>query len=250
MTGTNYPIILAPGLFGFDGKIVSYFFGISRYMRALGCKVFTARTEMARVERRARVLKAQVLDYLHSTRTKKVNIIAHSMGGLDARCVISRLGMEDRVASLSTIGTPHHGTAIADWGARRLSLVMRLLKVLGMDTQCFRDLTTERCERFNEEVKNAPGVRYFTYSGSQEKSRVTPLLWPSFDLIMREEGDNDGLVSVGSARWDMEGVKYMGNHDADHFNLIGWHIDLEFIYNFDARDFYRGIVENLKRNGL
>jgi triacylglycerol lipase len=44
----------------------------------------------------------------------KVNLIAHSMGGLDARFVVASLGYGDRVASVTTLSTPHRGSAIAD----------------------------------------------------------------------------------------------------------------------------------------
>src|SRR5690606_21994510 len=43
-----------------------------------------------------------------------VNLFAHSMGGLDSRFLISSLGYGDRVASLTTLSTPHRGTAVAD----------------------------------------------------------------------------------------------------------------------------------------
>lgn len=251
--GTKYPIVLAPGLFCFDSKVVSYFLGIAKYLSSLGCKVTTTTTEFSRVGKRATLLKAQLEDFIHSTRADKVNILAHSMGGLDARYMISHLGMNDRVASLTTIATPHHGTPVADWSMKRLTRITRVLSGLfGLDPNTFHDLTTESCKRFNEEVKNVDDIRYFTYSGSQEKSRISPLLWPLFDLIMREEGENDGLVPVRSARWQdgENGVKYMGNFNADHLNFIGWRFDLEFVANFDKRRFYRSIIENLKRNEL
>ena len=47
--------------------------------------------------------------------SEPVNLIAHSMGGLDARYLISRLGMADQVRSLTTISTPHRGSFMADW---------------------------------------------------------------------------------------------------------------------------------------
>jgi triacylglycerol esterase/lipase EstA (alpha/beta hydrolase family) len=96
------------------------------------------------------------------------------------------------------------------------------------------------------------GIRYFTYSGSKEKAKTSPLLWPLYDLLKREEGDNDGLVSVRSARWldDQDGVRYMGNFNADHLNFIGWKFDLEFLNTFDKKRFYRSVVEHLKRNKL
>lgn len=43
-----------------------------------------------------------------------VNLIAHSMGGLDARALIGSLHYGDRIASLTTVASPHHGTAVAD----------------------------------------------------------------------------------------------------------------------------------------
>jgi len=44
----------------------------------------------------------------------KVNLIAHSMGGLDARFLVASLGYGDRVATVTTISTPHRGSAMAD----------------------------------------------------------------------------------------------------------------------------------------
>jgi triacylglycerol lipase len=246
----HYPIVLAPGLFGFDHKVISYFLGIARYLERTGFQVMHTKTALARVERRAKVLKHQIEGYLKRTRAGKVNIIAHSMGGLDARYMISRLGMEDKVASLSTVGTPHRGTSIADWGTKRGGLIMQLLRKLKMDTKVIHDLTTESCQRFNEEVENAPQVKYFTYSGSKEKFRVSPFFWPAYDVIMANEGENDGLVSVSSARWGAEGVKYMGNFRADHLDLIGWNLGLKLLRSFNAKRFYHHVAGNIKEAGL
>ncbi|OHB88397.1 MAG: hypothetical protein A3E19_06645 [Planctomycetes bacterium RIFCSPHIGHO2_12_FULL_52_36] len=259
--GTNYPIILAPGVFGFDRKKISYFLGITRYLNDMGFQTMHTKTVVARVERRAMVLKHQIEGHLKKTRASKVNIIAHSMGGLDARYMIAKLDMEDRVASLSTVVTPHRGTSIADWGIRRGGLVLRLLKgLLRMDTKLIHDLTTESCRRFNEEVENARQVRYFTYSGSKTKLRLNPLFWPAHNVIMKEEGENDGLVSVKSARWVSasgglrrtpdNGVKYMGNFKADHLDLIGWNLGLKILRSFNAKRFYHHVAENIKKEGL
>ena len=75
------------------------------------------------------------------------------MGGLDARYMISRLGMDRQVLSLTTIGTPHRGTTFADWGVRRLAgLLCPVFRQLHVSTDAFFDLTTEACQRFNERV--------------------------------------------------------------------------------------------------
>lgn len=66
------------------------------------------------VEVRTEYLREAVDRVLAETGAEKVNIIAHSMGGLDARHLVSALGYGDRVASITTISTPHRGTNVAD----------------------------------------------------------------------------------------------------------------------------------------
>ena len=248
--GTHYPIVLAPGVCGFDRKIVSYFLGIAHYLNNMDFQVIHTKSVMARVERRAMVLKNQIEEYMEKTKAGKVNIIAHSMGGLDSRYMITRLAMADKVASLSTVGTPHLGTSIADWGNKRWGLIAQVLRALGFDTKLIYDLTTEGCLRFNEEVENVPQVKYFTYSGSNDKLRISPLFWPAYDVIMKKEGENDGLVSVNSAQWGAEGVMYMGNFRADHLDLMGWNLGLKLLRSFNAKRFYHHVAENLKEEGL
>ena len=43
-------------------------------------------------------------------------VVGHSMGGLAARAWLASLGSLDRVHKIITIGTPHHGTALARFG--------------------------------------------------------------------------------------------------------------------------------------
>ena len=66
------------------------------------------------IEFRAIELAKQIDEILAATKAAKVNILAHSFGGLDARYLISTLGYEDKVATLSTLSTPHRGTPVAD----------------------------------------------------------------------------------------------------------------------------------------
>src|SRR5260370_24583412 len=122
-------IVLVPGLFAFDQvrlaglTLASYFPRIPELLRAAGNRVLIPRlSPAAGVAHRAAQLKS-FLD--REMPHEPVHLVAHSMGGLDARYLISRLGMGSRVLSLTTLGTPHRGTTFADWGIRRLE---RLLK--------------------------------------------------------------------------------------------------------------------------
>ncbi len=46
------------------------------------------------------------------------------------------------------------------------------------------------------------------------------MLRRSFKVIWEEEGENDGLVSLSSAKW--KDHYFIKKIDADHLNQIGW----------------------------
>ena len=217
------PIVLVHGLFGFDRlhvgpwTLFEYFRGIPAALRAEGNRVLVARlSPMASVAERAAQLKQQLDRALPN---EPFHLIGHSMGGLDARYLISRLGMAERVLSLTTIGTPHRGTTFADWGIRRFAPLLRpVLDFLGVSYQGFFDLTVASCRRFNDEVPNAPNVRYFSVAGNLRLSWRTPNWWLPARIIERAEGPNDGIVSVASAAWG----EWQEIWDADHVELVNW----------------------------
>src|SRR4051812_388083 len=114
------PIVLVHGLCGFDRlyafrrPVKDYFPGIRAHLEAAGNRVLAARVSpTSGVARRAADLK-RFIDL--EVPAGPVHVIGHSMGGLDARYMIAKLGMESRVKSLTTVGTPHRGTTFADWG--------------------------------------------------------------------------------------------------------------------------------------
>ncbi len=235
---TPCPIILAHGICRFDHLLnatfgldnqgddsLHYFRKIRSTLTREGFKVFHSNVGWsAGVETRAQQLKNELRQLTHNFRDHaKVHIIAHSMGGLDARHMIVDEGMHERVASLTTVGTPHHGSSFADWGTGRLGVLIPLLKRLGIDAAGFEDLTTERCKAFNERAakfENECGVRYRTVAAAQERNAV---FWPlhfSHGVIEDTEGPNDGLVSCESARWREEYV--LDDIVGDHIDEIGW----------------------------
>ncbi|MGD0238550.1 MAG: alpha/beta fold hydrolase [Syntrophorhabdales bacterium] len=134
MTDTTFPIILAHGIARFDilreillnklsiseddvGDELDYFKGIKSYLEKNGFEVHHTNVSFAGpVDLRARQLSDQISQILDGRPLCKVHIIGHSMGGLDARHMIVDIeGMAEKVASLTTIGTPHLGTSIADF---------------------------------------------------------------------------------------------------------------------------------------
>jgi triacylglycerol lipase len=217
------PIVLVHGLFGFDrlqvaGRVLlDYFPGIPEMLRAAGNRVVVARVSpTGGIAERARQLRTLIE---RESPNEPVHVIGHSMGGLDARYMISRLGMAPRVLSLTTLGTPHRGSSFADWGMKRFrSLVCPLFDFVGLSSRAFLDLTTGSCRRFNAEVRDVAGIRYFSVTGRLPPERVAWQWHVPSQIVNRHEGENDGIVSALSARWGEDCETWEG----DHMNLVNW----------------------------
>ena len=116
------PIVFLHGLLGYSRirlggwTIASYFSNIPKLLEQAGNRVHVSQVHpIGSIAERASQVKA----FLGANSpSEPVHVIAHSMGGLDARYMISRLGMADRVLSLTSIGTLIAGP-FADWGVRR-----------------------------------------------------------------------------------------------------------------------------------
>jgi triacylglycerol lipase len=211
------PIVMVHGLLGFDRlrfaglTLASYFADIPEALARAGNQVHVAQVSPTRgIAQRARDLQ-RFID--RTVPGGPIHIIAHSMGGLDARYMISRLGMEGRVLSLTTVGTPHRGTTFADWSMARFSRVLKpLLSRLDIPDQAFYDLTTQACKEFNASVPDAPGVRYFSVAGRLQPCRLNPVWQVSQNVVSGAEGPNDGLVSIVSARYGERCQLWEGDH--------------------------------------
>lgn len=246
------PIVLVHGIARFDilaeilrtklhipdtptGDQIEYFKGIKSHLQGNGFTVSDPNLSFAgSVDLRADGLRDHINGQLAGSGAGKVHIIAHSMGGLDARHMIVDKGMADKVASLTTIGTPHHGSPVANKlvtsGALLLDMLGKLFDVRGV-----ADLTTTACEEFNARAEDAEArntISYQTYSSSENLNLVFAPLIPFWFLVREHEGRNDGVVSVRSQQWAKELVASDGTrhsiaqHEfpfpADHLNQVGW----------------------------
>ncbi|MCE9530150.1 MAG: hypothetical protein K8T89_03285 [Planctomycetes bacterium] len=217
------PIVLVHGLLGFDRirlgpvELKNYFPGIEDQLAGAGYEVRVARLS------RTRGVEARALELRRFIRTQfpgqRVHVFAHSMGGLDARYMITKLDMGDCVYSLTTIGTPHRGSSFADWGIRTLGWFLRpVLRLLGISRDAFEDLTVDRCRQFNEDVRDVPGVRYLSVAGRCDRSLLGPFWKLPHGIVQNAEGPNDGVVSVASATYGERCDIWEG----DHLNLVNW----------------------------
>ena len=249
---TRHPIVFCHGMLAFSmlkmqiPEDPNYFSPLGEFLRQRGFRVlFPQVPATSGVVERAERLKEQILRWTD----EPVNLIAHSMGGLDARYLITHLDMAERVRSLTTIGTPHRGSYMADWFAanyrQRVPLLLAL-EAVGLNVDGFRDCRLDVCREFNRKTPDRPEVRYFSFGGQVQPARLTPFLRRAWNILTPVEGPNDGLVSVRSATWG----EYLGTIRADHFAQTPDGVFVRDREDFDSLGFFTRLVEDLARRGF
>lgn len=214
----RYPLVLLHGLFGFEKRKVGpfqvdYFRNVVPFLEQAGNEVFTVPVHPVQtIGYRAR----QILAYIQShPRLKEgpINLIGHSMGGLDARCLVSELGLDKQVRCVCTIATPHHGSALADLAGHLPGLnwiARRWMPGIG-------DLTERSMAGWNERFPNLEHVTYACVPVYSTWRSVSPLMWPSYAYLKWRNGANDGQVATDSARWG----EVIEEVNSNHIRVIG-----------------------------
>lgn len=262
---TKYPILLVHGVFFRDTKFFNYWGRIPKELETNGAKIFYGNhSSAASIADSAAELKERITEILAETGAEKVNIIAHSKGGLDCRYAIAKLGIGDCVASLTTINTPHKGCLFADYLLTKIPADIEnkiantynsTLKKLGEENPDFLaavgDLTNEHCNALNAEMPTPKNI-YCQSVGSVLTKAVNgkfPLNF-SYHLVKYFSGDNDGLVDEKSFNW---GEKYTllkpkTNRGISHGDIID--LNRENINGLDVIEFYVNLVADLKNKGF
>ncbi|MDR0319889.1 MAG: hypothetical protein LBI28_00155 [Treponema sp.] len=261
----KYPVLMIHGA-GFRDKtfgFINYWGRIPELFEEQGIAVHYGGTDAwGSIEENARTLKKRINDILSETKAQKINIIAHSRGGLEARYLISTMNMEHTVASLTTISTPHRGVKIMNIAVdlpvglyEFCSFFVNVwFKMLGDKKPNFLSSSRQLSERysvmFNECNPDKEGVYYQSYASMMRFFFSDILFLLSYPLIKLTNGDNDGLCPVESAKWgDFKGViTTKGILGISHCGIIDlYKINYKGI---NIPDFYMGIVKELSERGL
>lgn len=293
--GAPYPIVFVHGMAGFDtlrplGATIQYWGDVVADLRARGETVFNVTLPpYDSSEARSRVLETELAAILGQTGAAKVNLIAHSQGGLDARLLISPNGLRwgDRVQTLVTVSTPHRGTKVADIVAgvgdalpssvadgvfeglaKALQVTVYDLKSDPHLRAQLKELSEEHTKKvFNPQYVDDGRVRYLSWAG---RSNLRPgfgvcdgAAYPNkptkLDVL------NPLLATVVAAtEWGLppkasdglvtvESAKwgtFQGCVPADHLDEIGAQdVNGIDLTVFDYPAFYRGIVAELRAHG-
>ncbi len=261
---TKYPILLVHGVFFRDSRLLNYWGRIPAELEKNGAVIYYGDQQSAlSIEESSEELARKIEEIVTRTGCGKLNIIAHSKGGLDSRYAITHRDCAKYVASLTTINTPHRGCIFAE---ALLNTVKPRVKhfiektynkafyALGDDSPDFmaavRDLTNSRCEEFNKNTPDAPEVMYQSFGSKARNSRSGRFpLNVSYPIVKKYDGDNDGLVALDSAPWGerFTPVYPKGRRGVTHADMID--LNREDIKGFDVREFYVQMVADLKKRG-
>lgn len=282
-TKTKHPIVLVHGLLGFDSLlgIVDYFHGIPGELRNGGAKVYVVDVSQANS---STLRGEQLIDQLDALKAlhghQKFNLIGHSHGGPTARYVASV--RPDLVASVTSVGSPHTGSAVADLirtvapkGSLQESITAGFVNALGAlvgflsgsarpqdSLEALASLNTAGSATFNaQHPQGKPstacgqganlvnGVRYYSLGGTSVLTNV----FDASDALMAAGAlafgfeQNDGLVGRCSSHW---GTVLRDDYGWNHLDEVNQLVGLRGLFSSSPKSVYRAQANRLKGLGL
>jgi triacylglycerol lipase len=224
-----------------------YFRGLEAHLEGRHATLFPAVPPLASSAERAPLLADAIQQNFPEG---PVHIIAHSMGGLDGRTLIALnrhgLSAPGRIASLTTLSTPHRGSPVADLLAgprpddlRRLTYdaISQAIAALGIPTGALSDLTAHSASRVPDVTATHPHIRYRSYfaSGRPGLLQTCFALAATHHYIRAVTGQaNDGLVALDSARYGEFQETFW---PCDHADMVGHNLDSLDLGNFQFDHF-------------
>lgn len=257
---TKYPIILAHGIAAKDARIMNAFGNIGDELTKAGYSVHIADTDgFGTIEGNAQQLKDFILRVLTETGSEKVNIIAHSKGGLDSKHMITELGMEDKVASLTTLCTPHKGSIIASW-IWKLPMWMKKYFAFFINKFykiVFRDKNPDAltaCEQLRAKDESEETLQFSykvycqSYSATIERAKDCFIMALPMKFQKHFENlDSDGLVAEESTKF--------GNYRGKCLDIPVSHVQIIDIFSKKSQkekiyEFYKSVCSELADMGF
>lgn len=269
---TKYPVLLIHGMGFRDRKHLNYWGRIPRRLERHGAKIYYGGQDSAgSIESNAAAVAKRLNDVLELSGAEKVNIVAHSKGGLEARYIACTMGMADRIASITTVNTPHNGSRTVD-ALMKLpkplvnaagALTDLWFRILGDRTpdagRAFLQFTTEEAERFNAENPTPEGVYCRSYGFKMKHPLSDITMTIPYLVVKRFDGENDGLLSERAVRWENfrgmytsasgRGISHCDEVDMRRMRLTRKAPANEYEIS-DITDFYIAKVAELKALGL
>lgn len=282
-TQTRYPVVLAHGMFGWDkmAGVIDYWYQIPQTLSKGGTRVYTTQVGgLESSEARGEQLLGQVQTIMAISGAPKVNLIGHSHGGHSVRYVGAMIPQQ--VASVTTVGTPAQGSAVADLilsadaaspvlgslAVTVLNSMNDLLKLLTGDKtvsdakDSLYSLSSKGSAEFTaifpqgmpttpcgQGAASVHGVNYYSWGSTSVR---TNLLDPvdilfSITTLAFKGAPNDGMVGKCSSH---VGMVIRDDYKMNHFDQVNQFFGLRDIFGTDPLSVFRQQANRLKLAGL
>jgi triacylglycerol lipase len=282
-TQTRHPIVLVHGLLGFDSLlgVYDYWYGIPSELRSGGARVYVANVSSSNY---SEVRGEQLIRYLDNLRAihghAKFNLVGHSHGGPTIRYVASV--RPDLAASVTSIGSPHTGSKVADGleatlppGSPLRPIVAGFVDALSVfieflsgddDPQyalgALASLSSSGAAAFNSRhpqgrpttacgqgAASVNGVRYWSWGGTSVLTNIFDAsdgLMGAGSLFFGFE-QNDGLVGRCSSHW---GVVLRDDYGWNHLDEVNQILGLRGLFSSSPTEVARAHANRMKNAGL
>lgn len=282
-TQTRHPIVLVHGLLGFDSLlgVYDYWYGIPSELRAGGARVYVANVSSSNYSEVRGEQLIRDLDHLRALYGHaKFNLIGHSHGGPTIRYVASV--RPDLVASVTSVGSPHRGSKVADGlnsalppGSPLRPIVAGFVDALSVfleflsgddDPQyalgALASLSSAGAAQFNtrhpqgmpstscgQGAASANGIRYYSWGGTSVLTNVFDAsdgMLGAASLFFGFE-QNDGLVGRCSSHL---GVVLRDDYGWNHLDEVNQILGLRGLFSSSPAAVMRAHANRLKLAGL
>lgn len=282
-TETQYPIVLAHGLYGFDKLLgVDYWYKIPEALQKDGAKVYlTSVANSNSPEIRGEQLIAEIERILAVSGASKVNLIGHSHGGPTTRYVASV--RPDLVASVTSISGVNKGTPVAEtlqqWSNDSTAFAGALEFLGNALAQTINFLSGAKYEQdimasiasmtfteaatFNQQHPagipatdcgegdyQVNGVHYYSWAGQSPSTNLldpSDLITVGASLFFPKGERNDGLVGACASRL---GMVIRDDFNMNHLDEVNQAFGLHALTDTDPVEVFRTHANRLKQAGL
>jgi len=259
----KYPVVFVHGFGMRDNlKFLPYWGSVVKFLEGKGITTYlSGQDAFTLIDIAALQLKDRVEEILYNTGAEKVNLVAHSKGGLDSRLLATLPGMRSKIHSITTICTPHRGTSFTH-------IVRNLLRKRNLEKASFRvlahlskamgdrltnveetieQLTPENMAFFNLRVPDVEGIIYSSYACQIDQSHPSWWQRKKEQAIYAHEGSNDGVVAVSSMIWGNYCGIILGENGecVSHHDVIG----ITKRKGFNPNVFYYNLLLEMKKKG-
>lgn len=252
-----------------DDSLFCYWGRIIGKLKKAGYKIYLGGGDSCgSIESNAKFVAEKFDKILEETGAEKLNIIAHSKGGLEARYLASTLGYGEKIASITTLSTPHNGSKTVDVLMHFPTVLIKIgcvftniwFRILGdkkPDTySAINSFKTASAQKFNSENPDVKGIYYQSYAFVMKHIFSDVFMWLPSLVVWIIEGQNDGLLTPDAAKWtNFRGVVQSntgrGISHADEVDMRRHRLSKKSGDGVsDITDFYLQIVKELDEKGF